>query len=228
MKKSNIRGFVFGVIFTLLVTTLVSPALAKSTKVQKSIEYKNIGVTLDGQKIDLKDAAGNSTEPFMMDGSNYLPVRALAEVLGLNVSWDSNSSTVVLKSSSPSSGSTSGATKSGTVIMDSNGIKVTYLGIAKNTGLMGGYNINLRIQNASSTNYTVQDNSLSVNGIMATSEIFSTEVAAGKTANTAILVYDLAKDGISEPITTAEFKLHVFITDTFEGDFDSNVITVNK
>ena len=32
----------------------------------------------------------------MFDGTNYLPVRALAEALGLDVAWDGSTSTVVL------------------------------------------------------------------------------------------------------------------------------------
>ena len=35
-------------------------------------------------------------EPFISEGTNYLPVRAVAEALGLKVDWDSASSTVVL------------------------------------------------------------------------------------------------------------------------------------
>lgn len=82
--------------------------MAASLNVQKTLEYKNIGVTLNGEKLKLKDAKGNSVEPFMLDGTNYLPVRALAEALGLSVSWDSATNTVVLATSGGTTSETAG------------------------------------------------------------------------------------------------------------------------
>lgn len=90
------HGFLAGVACTLLVMGLVSTAGATSGKVQKEIEYRNIQVSLDGKVLDLRDAKGNTVEPFMFGGTNYIPARALAESLGLNVAWDGATSTVVL------------------------------------------------------------------------------------------------------------------------------------
>lgn len=80
----------------LLIMTLVVPAAATVGKVTKELEYRDINVTLDGKELDLRDAKGNHVEPFMFEGTNYLPVRALAESLGLNVSWNGQPATVVL------------------------------------------------------------------------------------------------------------------------------------
>ena len=94
MKKY--RGFFAGMVTMLLIVTMCGTAIATVGKVTKELEYRNIKVSLDGKILDLKDAAGNSVEPFMFDGTNYLPVRALAESLGLNVAWDGSTNTVVL------------------------------------------------------------------------------------------------------------------------------------
>lgn len=90
------RGFLAGVLATLLVMCLVSTAGATSGKVQQEIEYRDIKVSLDGQVLDLRDAKGNTVEPFMFGGTNYIPARALAESLGLQVAWDGSTATVVL------------------------------------------------------------------------------------------------------------------------------------
>lgn len=90
------RGFLAGVLATLLVMCLVGTAGATSGKVQQEIEYRDIKVSLDGQVLDLRDAKGNTVEPFMFAGTNYIPARALAESLGLNVAWDGSTATVVL------------------------------------------------------------------------------------------------------------------------------------
>ena len=89
------RGFLAGVLATLLVMCLVGTAGATSGKVQQEIEYRDIKVSLDGQVLDLRDAKGNTVEPFMFAGTNYIPARALAESLGLQVAWDGSTATVV-------------------------------------------------------------------------------------------------------------------------------------
>ena len=53
-------------------------------------------LTGHGQVLDLRDAKGNTVEPFMFAGTNYIPARALAESLGLQVAWDGSTATVVL------------------------------------------------------------------------------------------------------------------------------------
>lgn len=90
------KGFLAGVLTTLLVMCMVGSASATVAKVQKEIEYRDINVSLDGKILDLRDAKGNVVEPFMFGGTNYIPARALAEALGLEVAWDSANATVVL------------------------------------------------------------------------------------------------------------------------------------
>lgn len=98
MKRTHLSSFMTGMVTTLLLVCITGSALATSGKVTKELEYRNISVTLDGEKLDLRDAKGNAVEPFMFEGTNYLPVRALAESLGLSVSWDGANATVVLTS----------------------------------------------------------------------------------------------------------------------------------
>lgn len=90
------RGFFAGVLATLLVFSMVGSAGATNGKITKELEYRDIKVSLDGEILDLRDAQGNVVEPFKFDGTNYVPVRAISEILGLNVAWDSKNATVVL------------------------------------------------------------------------------------------------------------------------------------
>lgn len=59
--------------------------------VTREAVWRGIGITLDGAALDTGEA-----EPFIIDGTTYLPVRAIAEALGLEVGWDGASSTVIL------------------------------------------------------------------------------------------------------------------------------------
>lgn len=90
------KGFVTGVCFTLLAFALVATAGAKTGKIMRELTYRDIRVSLDGEVLDLRNAIGEPVEPFMFDGTNYLPVRALAEALGLEVSWNGAEVMVVL------------------------------------------------------------------------------------------------------------------------------------
>lgn len=92
----NCKSFVAGMIAMLLIVAMCGPVAAKTGKETKELEYRDIKVSLDGEVLNLKDASGNPVEPFMFGGTNYLPVRALAETLGLNVAWDGSTATVVL------------------------------------------------------------------------------------------------------------------------------------
>ena len=83
----------------VLVLALLSvPVLAATGVVDAKLTYRGIKITLDGKEIETVDAKGNSTEAFIMNDSTYLPVRAIAEALGLGVQWDDATSTVVLYS----------------------------------------------------------------------------------------------------------------------------------
>ena len=77
---------------------LVGTAAAASAVTKKTIEasYMDIKLVVDGVEVTPKDAAGKVVEPFMSEGTTYLPVRAVAEALGKEVSWDGDTKTVYI------------------------------------------------------------------------------------------------------------------------------------
>lgn len=56
----------------------------------------DITVQLNGETIDARDVNGNPVEPFIEDGTTYLPVRAIATALDTDVRWDGETKTVFL------------------------------------------------------------------------------------------------------------------------------------
>ena len=96
MKKlRNTRSFLCGMLAATLLSGLVGTALAANV-ITKELYYNDIKIQLNGKAIELKDATGNKVEPFVIEGTTYLPVRAVGEALGLNVSWDGDTQTVKL------------------------------------------------------------------------------------------------------------------------------------
>lgn len=97
--KGQWKGFAAGMLVMLLVVCMVGTVGATVGKRTIEAAYSNIQVTLDGKTVKLADANGNAVEPFTIEGTTYLPVRAVANALGLEVDWDAATNTVVLKSS---------------------------------------------------------------------------------------------------------------------------------
>ena len=95
MKKlSHVRWFVLGIAFTLIMAALVTPGNAMVGSRNATLVYQDIKITLNGNDLVPKDAVGNVVEPFIIDGTTYLPVRAISEALGLEVDWDDETGTV--------------------------------------------------------------------------------------------------------------------------------------
>ena len=138
MKKlSNLKWFTLGMVVCLLVTTLIVPAFASTLSKTAQLMYNEIKITLNGNTVTPKDANGKAVKPFTIDGTTYLPVRAVCAALGIGVYWDGATKTVVLTNTQ--------AVPSGTVLYENNGIKITYLGIAAMK--YGGEEVKLFIQN---------------------------------------------------------------------------------
>ena len=69
-----------------------------ASTLQEITAYLNSGitVTLDGEAQTFLDANGNRVYPITYNGSTYLPVRAVAGLVGLDVDWDQATQTVIL------------------------------------------------------------------------------------------------------------------------------------
>lgn len=98
MKKFQLRSFLSGVLFSALILSLFGTAAATIGQRTLTVDYTDIKIELDGTQITPTDANGNAVEPFAVNGTTYLPVRAVSNALGLNVNWNSSTNTVELTS----------------------------------------------------------------------------------------------------------------------------------
>lgn len=92
MMKQRIQGILIGLTIGVLLAT--GTVFAKSSEETLQVLYDNIKIMIDGRECIPKDANGNVVEAFISDGTTYLPVRAIAEALGKEVSWDEEKNTV--------------------------------------------------------------------------------------------------------------------------------------
>lgn len=93
-NKDKLTGYAAGLITAVLLCS--SAAFAQSIEKTITAVYNNIKIIVNGEEITPTDANGNVVEPFIADGTTYLPVRALANALGQEVFWDGDTNSVYI------------------------------------------------------------------------------------------------------------------------------------
>lgn len=93
MKKKRILP-VLAALTLLLVISSTALAVSKNTSI--AVTFNGIKLMIDGKLFTPKDAQGNIVEPFSYNGTTYVPIRAVGEAFGKEVSWDSATGTVVV------------------------------------------------------------------------------------------------------------------------------------
>ena len=95
MKQNGFwKGFGSGLVLTVLIAALCVTATATS---KRSIQVEDgIGITLNGARFTPRDAAGKQVPVFLYNGTTYVPVRAISEAMGMDVSFNSATRTVQL------------------------------------------------------------------------------------------------------------------------------------
>lgn len=211
MKKSFAAGMLAG----LMIASTVGTAGAVTAKVQKELEYRDISVSLDGVKLDLKDAKGNPVEPFMFDGTNYLPVRALSEALGLNVAWDGSTNTVVLTSPKTT------LDDQEILVGSKSHIRVYYTGLEKTTD--GEYLVNLRVENDSDYTIRIYNQGSVVNNKYMAGD-FLHDIEPGKSVEGSLIVTKETVDyyQIKE---INKIKIHLYALEKQYGSFSETFVS---
>lgn len=74
---------------------------AKNAYQKIDVLYNDVKIILDGETLEPTDAVGNPVEPFIYNGTTYLPVRAVATAFDKEVAWDEETFTVTLTSKVP-------------------------------------------------------------------------------------------------------------------------------
>lgn len=94
MFKKNFKGILTGIIIGLLFSNLF--VFAENATKQINAVYRNIKLVVDGATVEPKDSNGNAVEPFIFNGTTYLPVRAVGEAFDKEVEWDGDTNTVYI------------------------------------------------------------------------------------------------------------------------------------
>lgn len=90
--KKRLQGLIAGV----LIGGMLTSGMVFAKNIQETIDavYMNVKLVIDGEEIIPKDVNGNIVEPFIYNGTTYLPVRAIGEAFNKDVHWDGETATV--------------------------------------------------------------------------------------------------------------------------------------
>ncbi len=103
-RKQGIKGFLAGLLTSALVLGVATSALAAMQEIKVSMG--GIDIYVDGQLKIPVNAKGTRVEPMVYDGTTYLPVRAISNMLGKEVTWDGETSSIYI-GKAPSKGTKS-------------------------------------------------------------------------------------------------------------------------
>ena len=92
--KKKLAGYLVGFFGAALCVGGVVYAATGAKTID--VVYDNIKVYKDNVLCELKDANGTTIEPFMYNGTTYLPVRGAANLADMQVTWDGNTKSVYL------------------------------------------------------------------------------------------------------------------------------------
>lgn len=111
MKNSKRwKDMLIGGAIAAAALTLAVPALAATGSRTVRVDYSDIKLVVNGKTVTPRDGNGDVVEPFTIDGTTYLPVRAVGNALDMDVAWDGSTNTVTL---TDRTGSSSGGSQSG-------------------------------------------------------------------------------------------------------------------
>lgn len=96
LKSKTLKGFMMGILFTLVVSIGIGGVYAKSQSMSISVLMGGIKVYVDDHLQVFKDVNGRTVEPMIYNGTTYLPVRGVASAVGKEVHWDQATMTVSL------------------------------------------------------------------------------------------------------------------------------------
>lgn len=95
-KRTLFTGIAIGVLTSFLVSMMVVPGFAAGIRKTITAYVGDIDIYVDNVLKIPTDANGNRVEPMIYDGTTYLPVRAISNMLGEDVTWDGDTRSIYI------------------------------------------------------------------------------------------------------------------------------------
>lgn len=167
MKFQRMKDVCLGATVAVLVMGAAPAAYAKVANMDIPVMFNNIKIVVDGKELK------TDKEPFIYEGTTYLPVRAVGEAVGKNVTWDAASKTVVLgeteqkEPEQPEETTSDDDSRLGKLSSkpstNVNNMKIQCTGVRESVGYTDGIEVDFKFTNNSDFEQSVVLDSLEVN-----------------------------------------------------------------
>lgn len=171
MKFQRMKDVCLGATVAALVMGAAPAAYAKVANMDIPVMFNNIKIVVDGKELK------TDKEPFIYEGTTYLPVRAVGEAVGKNVTWDAASKTVILgeteqkeqekEPEQPEETTSDDDSRLGKLASkpstNVNNMKIQCTGVRESAGYIDGIEVDFKFTNNSDFEQTVWLDSLKVN-----------------------------------------------------------------
>lgn len=171
MKFQRIKDVCLGATVAALVMGAAPAAYAKVANMDIPVMFNNIKIVVDGKELK------TDKEPFIYEGTTYLPVRAVGKAVGKNVTWDAASKTVILgeteqketekEPEQPEETASDNDSRLGKLSSkpstNVNNMKIQCTGVRESAGYIDGIEVDFKFTNNSDLEHTVILDELKVN-----------------------------------------------------------------
>jgi len=169
--KQRLQGMVAGVLMTVLLLGAITVYATNTRTLEATF---GVRVNINGELQTFAD----DMQPFTADGRTWLPVRGIADALGLDVDWDGTTQTVYLTSGTTATTATPAAPDVitfGGVVVENERTRITFHGTETNRQGQGV--LVFLAENRTDRVLTFQSNAMSVDGVGIGSVMGSSSVA---------------------------------------------------
>lgn len=90
MNKERLHGIIIGVVITCILTIGVNSTFAQSISKTISVVFNQINIVVDGTKVN--------SDNILYNGTTYVPLRTISEMLDKEVKWDGVTNTASINS----------------------------------------------------------------------------------------------------------------------------------
>ena len=83
------------IVLMMILTNFVYASVGSK---EETLQYMGVKLSIDGNEIVPMDVNKNVVNPFIIDGTTFLPVRAFSEALGKEVKWEGDTNSIYITS----------------------------------------------------------------------------------------------------------------------------------
>lgn len=174
------------------IAIFASGVATAATYQRVSAEVRSdVKIVVDGTEYTLRDANSKVVYPLMVEGTTYVPLRAMGGIMGKEVGWDEESATVTLGTPAPKKE----YALPGEIAMSQNGVTLFFTGELKTESISQNRVLEVEIENTSDVDQNISLDKVSVNRYSCIGYLGIMKIEAGKKQRTSITITGSSLEG---------------------------------